>query len=728
MTAQLHIPILKSFDELKFNLGKKTLADFIKGDRNSTIDKNRLDEFNSYGCLYKYDKTLILSVIEELIKEGYLELAPLAGGYFVVKRTVKGLKEIHEKKFEYNPNNSVFKSKNKMFFEATIITDDDKKKFEEYNDYLFKFNDEQKKAIVANSKNILCIAGAGSGKTTVLTKRIEFLIKYNQVKQEKILAITFTKKAKEEMQKRLVENSITNVKVETFNSFCEKNLKKYGNLIYTQNVNVASFKDKIAIVRGVVQRNAVDFSVFFEDYFNKKQVREKTPDELFFIFVNDIFTIIDYYKNSEEEIKLFYENETTSTKKRVAKLIYTIAVECEKELRKKHLRDFSDQVCDTLRLFRLNNEIIPKFDHILVDEFQDVNLVQFELLKLLNSENIFAVGDPRQAIYGWRGSDIKYVLDFPKKFENTLVVQLKKNYRSVPDIVHFSNLCIKSMGLENIESAKEKVASKSLFLIEQENELLERVFVMEAIKNSKNPRNEIFVLARTNKILESFAEFFMQQGIKYVIKSEEEYKMGEPKTDEVVLATVHSIKGMEAKEVYIVNANSLSFPNKVQDNFVFALMKNESDYDKESEELRLFYVAISRSKEKLVVTFSGNFTKFISDEMQQLLEYKSKNKSIFEFTSMKSDGRHETSDLGGEMGDKKLESSNATVLKNMLKDWRNSKANELDLPVYMIISNQAIEEISKFRPMNKNELIEINGIGEVKIAKYGDEILRIING
>lgn len=717
----LHIPILKSFDELKFNLGKKSLADFIKGDRNTTIDKNRLDELNSYGCLYKYDKSLILLIIDELIKKGYLEIAQVNGGFQVVKRTLKGTKEIFEKKFIFE--NTQIKSKNNMFFEQTTITNEDRIVFEKYKDFLLKFNDEQKKAIISENKNILCIAGAGSGKTTVLTKRIEFLVNYKFVKQEKILAITFTKKAKEEMEKRLKENSILNVKVETFNSFCEKNLRKYGNLIYTSQVNVAAFKDKIAIVRGVVQRNAVDFSIFFEDYFNKKQVREKTPDELFFIFVNDIFTIIDYYKNSEEEIQPFYEKEVTSSKKRVAKLIYTIAVECEKELKKKHLRDFSDQVVDTLKLFREHSNVIAKFEHILVDEFQDVNLVQFELLKILNSENIFAVGDPRQAIYGWRGSDIKYVLEFPKKFENTLVIQLKKNYRSLPDIVNFSNLCIKNMGLENIESGREKSGGKSLFLIEQENELLERIFVLEAIKNSKCDRYEIFILARTNKILESFAEFFMQQGIKYVIKSEEEYKMGEPKKDEVVLATVHSIKGMEAKEVYIVNANSLSFPNKVVDNFIFALMKESSEYDKDSEELRLFYVAISRAKEKVVITFSGNHTKFITDDMLNMLEYKSKNRNIFEFTSSR-----DKETLGQRDTGKKLESSNEVVLKNMLKDWRMSRANELGVPVYMIISNQAIEEISKFRPANKNDLIEINGIGEVKIARYGDEILKIVNG
>jgi len=190
------------------------------------------------------------------------------------------------------------------------------------------------------------------------------------------------------------------------------------------------------------------------------------------------------------------------------------------------------------------------------------------LLKCFKYENIFAVGDPRQAIYGWRGSEISYILDFPKIFtpedtSKTQVIGLEMNYRSNSAIVDFFNSSIKSLGLADLKSGmieenselgletgeKVKVVPK-VFLIEQDSELLERRFVLEAIKNSKNPRNEIFVLARTNRVLSEFAKFFKQNGVFFTIKSEEEYKTGEPQTGEVVLATVHSIKGMEAKEVF----------------------------------------------------------------------------------------------------------------------------------------------------------------------------------
>lgn len=717
---QIHIPILKCFDELKFNLGKRTLADFLKGDTNPSIERNKLEELESYGCLFKMDKMDIIRAIDILIKNKYLETQTILGGFQVIKRTSEGTKEIYEKKFTLNIseniNNKNLSQKYKQKFTETQITENDKKLFTAFDFFLGKYNEEQKKAIIEDNKTILCIAGAGSGKTTVLTKRIEFLTKFRSVKEKDILAITFTKKAKEEMESRLKENGILNTKIETFNSFCEKILKKYGEKLYNKdNVKVAEFRDKISIVNNSLKKTGVGFETFYDEYFNKRQIREKTKDELFFIFVNDIFTIIDYYKNYIQEIKPFYENEKHLSKKRVAKLIFEIAQNTEKEMKKKALRDFSDQINDTLELFEKFPEVIPKYNHILIDEFQDVNYAQYQLIKKLSPENIFAVGDPRQAIYGWRGSEIKYILDFPNDFENTSVIQLKKNYRSDKNIVDICNEIIKPLGLTNLEANENEKSvndTPSVYLIEQDNEMLEKRFILEAIKNSKNKKCEIFVLARTNRILENYSDFFRQNNLNHTIKSEEEYKNREPKEDEVVLATVHSIKGMEANEVYVISANTLSFPNKVQDNFVFALMKQDDEYDKDEEELRLFYVALSRAKSKLVITYTGNQTKFITSDVLKHLNIKEKNKKLFDFPQKETN--------------KMLSTSNNSVLKNMLKDWRSAKSNETGLPTYMILGNETIEELTKQKPSTKPELHNIKGLGEMKIAKYGDEILKII--
>lgn len=739
--TQTHILILKSFDELKFNLGKKTLIEFLKGNPNPTIERNNLDELNSYGCLFKNDLETIEITINQLIKEEYLKSELIRGGFTVINRTNKGIKEIIEKKFILKEiKNNI--EKVEIFSQETKITKEDEKLFEVFKFFLEKYNNEQKKAIISNEKYILSIAGAGSGKTTILIKRIEFLNKFKSINQKEILAITFTKKAKEEMKKRLEKLKLFNIHVETFNSFCEKKLKEKGKLIYNKEVRVIQYRDKIQLVNFALNKLKLNLESISENYFNKKQLKEKNKDELFFIFVNDIYSIIDYYKNKEKKIDNFYKKENNLMKRNIAKKIKEICEIVETEMKNKGIRDFSDQILDTLRLFKENPNEIPHFKHILIDEFQDINKPQFKLIKLIKSENIFAVGDPRQAIYGWRGSDIKYILNFPKEFENSQIINLKQNYRSYPQIVEIFNKAIEPMGLINLiaskkedkieeekEEEREEIKNKikytnnekernkkikqRVFLIEHSNENQEKIFILEAIKNSKSPRNEIFILARTNRILENYADYLSKNKIPYTIKSEEEYKNGNPKIDEVVLATVHSIKGMEAKEVYLISANSLSFPNKVTDNFVFSLVKkNNSIKDKESEELRLFYVALSRAKEKLIISHTGNFSKFITKEMISKIDIKQKNKTLFEFENKNTS---------------KLNKNSETVLKSLLKNWRSEKSEKLNLPLYMIISNTCIEELSKRQPKYKEDLFYINGLGESKINKFGSEILEIIN-
>ena len=156
---------------------KKTLVDFIKGDENPTVDRNNLDELNSYGCLYMIDRQTIFALIEDLIKYKFLEINTVGTGFQVIKRTSLGVKEIfakkHIPKLEDTSNNKI--SKFKFEFPETKITDKDKTLFSAFDFFLGKFNEKQKKTIITQSKSVLCIAGAGSGKTTVLTKRIEFL-------------------------------------------------------------------------------------------------------------------------------------------------------------------------------------------------------------------------------------------------------------------------------------------------------------------------------------------------------------------------------------------------------------------------------------------------------------------------------------------------------------------------------------------------------------------------
>jgi len=230
--------VLKALNEIPFNVGKKLLIDFLQGKKgNKTISRNRLHIMNNFGNLAYADNELN-AMIDNLILNGMIQIVSLGDNRFVklLGLSAKGRKEIK--------NPELYKRKLSFGLRKvdTVITDEDKRLFREFGDFLFKFNDEQKKSITSTSKHILCIAGAGSGKTTALTKRIEFLIKYRSANPNKILAITFTRKARQEMIERLSGIEKTGeVRIETFNSFCEKILKRYNDLIYDKKVRVIGY-------------------------------------------------------------------------------------------------------------------------------------------------------------------------------------------------------------------------------------------------------------------------------------------------------------------------------------------------------------------------------------------------------------------------------------------------------------------------------------------------------
>ena len=693
--------ILNSFSDLKFNIGKKNFIDFLKGDTNKTIEKHNLFDCKSYGILYELQTYQITNLVDFLIENEYISLKKIIGDFFVLEITQKGEIEIYEKKLTCSSD--ILDRKNSIFdFDDTTIDDDDLKDFEKYDDFLKDYNVEQKKAIIDDSKNILCVAGAGCGKTLVLTKRIEFLINYKNAEPKKILAITFTKKARFEMKKRLLKNGIKNVRVETFNSFCEKFLKTYSKYFYDKERSVINFSDKIKILNEVLSGKKIEKNYLIENYFSKRQLEEKDKDTLFLTLTSDLFSIIEIYKNCENGvIKEFFKLEKNYSKKVFSRQIYEIVTMLNEKVKTKNLRDFSDQLFETNFFLEKFKQLNPEFAHILVDEFQDINLVQFSILKNLYCENIFCVGDPRQAIYGFRGSQTKFLDDFLKFYKNVKVIFLKKNYRSNNLIVDFSNKIIESLNLVNLESNFSE-NENSIFLVQQKDFNMEYNFIVEALKNSKNNFDEIFVLARTNKILEDFSKYLIKEKIPFHIKNEEEeINFLEEK---IILSTIHSIKGQEAKEVYLIGATSQNFPNKTTDNFILSLVKNNLVYDKYLEELRLFYVGITRAKQKLVITYTQNLTPFLKEEVFDKIKHiklKDENtKSLVSFGALKKD----------------------------LIEFRRVKSEELSVPLYIVFSNKSIDDICEKLPKDKYELSQINGFGDVKVLKYGDEILRLVNG
>ena len=691
-----YIKILKALMELPFQVGKTLLADFLNGNyKNKSVMKNNLDKLYNFDSLH-WSKDKIYQEIDKLITNGMIEFSASNHNRFVkvLKLTIKGQNEIA------HPTLPKKELKNKLKFKRTEVTEKDKEKFEALKSFLEEYNDEQKKAIISEAEKILCVAGAGSGKTTVLTRRIEFLVNYRGVSPEKILAITFTRKARQEMERRLYELNVDNrVKVHTFNSFCEGILRKHGNQIYDRPIRVQSYADKILAMNMALGTLGIDMEDALQSYFTPQQRKFRTGNQLANSFMNDCFSVMDYFKVAGEK-GYDFSKDVDIKNRHNAQRVYQITEYLKKHMEIQGLRDYTDQILDATKFLKENASEIPEFEHILIDEYQDVNAMQVKLIHLLKPKNLFAVGDPRQSIFGWRGADINYIINFEKDYGDSDIIHLTKNYRSTKEIVKFINNSIISMGLPDLEHHLESKDTK-IKIINFESEEAEMNFVVKKILESVIKIDEIFVLVRTNRQLQELSQLMKKVRISHVIKTDEIQNPAVGRTSDITLATVHAIKGLEARKVFVVGCNEQNFPCKASDHPAIEMIKID-DYNKLEEERRLFYVAISRTKEILYLTYSGKKrTYFISDEMAGMVEDESLHRLE------KPDWIN--SDIAGE-----------------LTSWRNNLSHENNVPAYTILNNKTIELIAQKLPSTAEALSKIDGIGPSKLMKYSARILEIV--
>jgi len=683
---QDYLVVLQTVRDLPFPVGGKLLVQFLRGDSNNdTIQRYRLERENGFGMLSGYDEQETTRLVEDCLARMWLERAPLTANSFakIYRLTAKGKAEIAKPTgLRAVP----------VAIEPTPITPAEEQLRTAFQFLLKQFSAEQQHAIVAQSPRVLCVAGAGSGKTTVLTKRIEFLVHCRGVKPEKILAITFTRKARAEMEHRLKGL----VQIETFNSFGERMLNRHGDHLYGRPVRLLSYSDKMRLLYHAVKHLGLELGQVIESHFSTRTRRDKPREQLARLLAHDLFGIIDYYANQGKELGKFA---TTPDAKIIENLCRTI----KDEMRDTGLRDYSDQLLDTLKLLRAHPRLIPQYDHILVDEYQDVNPVQKELLDILAPPNLFVVGDPRQSIYGWRGSSIRCILDFPKEAGCTTVA-LTRNHRSVPVIVDAMNACIRPLRMLDLSPSRTEPGRVALKHFSDDDE--EKSWIAAQILNARVPKEDIFVLTRTNRLLKELSETFNARGIPHLVRSDEEGKLPAPQAGMVVLSTVHAIKGLEANMVFVAGANAQSYPCIAGDHPVMDMVRTV-EHDREEEELRVFYVALSRAKDELYVTYSGTPTRYLTTEVRKLLG--DAQTTLAKESPIKSQGS------GGKLYER-------------LRQWRSTVSRRAGVPAYLVFPDATLLEIAEQKPTSMDELHMIKGIGPAKAKKYGDDIIEMITG
>ena len=367
-------------------------------------------------------------------------------------------------------------------------------------------NDMQKKAVLQTEGPVLILAGAGSGKTRVLTHRIAYLIDACDVKPWNIMAITFTNKAAEEMRNRvddLVGFGSESIWVSTFHSSCVRILRRFADRLgYDTNFTIYDADDQKSVMKDVCKKLQID----------TKTLKERT-----------ILSAISSAKDSligplEYEMNAFGDY----NKQRIAKAYK----EYQATLRKNNAMDFDDLIMQTVELLKHDTEVLvsyqERFQYIMVDEYQDTNTAQFELVRLLASakKNLCVVGDDDQSIYKFRGANIRNILDFEQVYPDACVIKLEQNYRSTQNILDAANAVIrnnvgrKSKSLWTAEGAGNRIHFRQFDTAYEEAEYIAGD-ISGKYHAGKLRFNDCAVLYRTNAQSRLLEEQFIRSNIPY---------------------------------------------------------------------------------------------------------------------------------------------------------------------------------------------------------------------
>ncbi len=372
-------------------------------------------------------------------------------------------------------------------------------------DILAKLNPAQKEAVQTIEGPVLILAGPGSGKTRVITHRIAYLLKVRGVSPQHIMAVTFTNKAAREMQNRLeqlVSNVAKDLTMGTFHAICARILRKHGLAIgVPPSFTIYDQDEQANLMKRAIQEIGLD-------------TKKYSPTAVLNHVSNAKNQMLDP-ANFIKRGRSYFEEVAGRAYERYQEL-----------LRSSDALDFDDLLMKTVELFRQSPDILAKYQdrytHIMVDEFQDTNLVQYEFVKKISDKthNLCAVGDPDQSIYSWRSADLRNILNFEKDYPEARVILLTQNYRSTKTILDTASAVISANTQRKPKELwTENEPGERIVLAETYNEQEEALFVVSEIERlvgkGETRLGECAVMYRTNAQSRTLEEAFLRYGTPY---------------------------------------------------------------------------------------------------------------------------------------------------------------------------------------------------------------------
>ena len=461
-------------------------------------------------------------------------------------------------------------------------------------DYLENLNEPQKEAVLHLDGPLLIVAGAGSGKTKVLTSRIANIIKEKKAFPNQILAVTFTNKAAKEMQNRvsnILGSAATGLSwLGTFHSICAKLLRKHASAAnLNSNFTIIDTDDQIRLIKNICKAENVD-------------IKQLSP--------RFILAIIDRWKN-----KGYYPSEVIINKKDIyEKTILPLYKMYQQKLTDLNSCDFGDLILHTVKILENYSDIREiysnNFKYILVDEYQDTNFIQSRWLNLLSekNKNICCVGDDDQSIYSWRGAEIKNFLEFDQVYENTKVIRLEQNYRSSQNILSVAS---------NLIANNQNRVGKTLTTTMEEGDLVqlncfkngkdEAIGVSDEIEKKikkKFSYNNVAILVRAIFQTREFEERFLKIGMPYrILGGTKFYERAEIKDCVAYLRLIHQEKDDLAFERIVNNPKRAIGDSTLKNIHEFA---KENNLNLERASVKMLEQNLIKPKAKIGLSFFIN--------------------------------------------------------------------------------------------------------------------------
>jgi DNA helicase-2/ATP-dependent DNA helicase PcrA len=604
-------------------------------------------------------------------------------------------------------------------------------------------NPEQRRAVEAVRGPVCILAGAGSGKTTTITRRIANQVATGAFAAEEILAVTFTDKAATEMRERLARLGADRVTARTFHSAALSQLRALGG-----------DPGRIAPSKALALR----------------QIGNTLPAPYKFRPAGDLATEVEWAKNRRLTPDTYLESLGMHVPPIPPELMARVFQKYEQQKTERDYVDFEDLLELTIQLFEevpaALAEMRARYRAFTVDEYQDVNLLQQTLLDrwLGDSEELCAVGDDYQSIYGFTGATPQYLLGLPRRFPDALVVRLEANYRSSPELLELANRIVPALGgAEKVLRATCATGPDPLVRPFAER-AHETAFVVEHVRGLHAegvPLEEMAILCRTNARLADFEEPFHEAKIPFqgaallgreaarqllkrlrrndstdvavvvrtlaadagwlerppeklgeremvrqsdlgrLVRLAAEFDDGARTARDFVddledrfgstgaerrgvhLLTLHGAKGLEFEVVFIPRVEERELP-----------IRQAKTPVEIAEERRLLYVGLTRAKRQLAVTWSGRPSRFLGEL-----------------------GVHATPAKAAEPDD---------PLYAALKRWRLQRATADDLPAYVVFHNSTLAAIAGCKPRDLSELGSVAGVGPAKLDRYGSDVLRVV--